>query len=314
MKKLLSRKLQLDYQEFNESQYIQAACELTVMSKFVEDESVKFSYENEVTHPKNVDFSIIKDNVKYNVEVKCPSYKPKNISSNSEVTVTFTNRVPSLSDKNETLKDIQCRLEKHGTEVIEGKNLDNTLKDFLESTQAKVKGSTLQDVNILVVCCNDEIDMNIWRGYLFGFSGFFTEHSFVSHGEFNRVDYVLLTNIYNRHYKYYYGKLVSDHWSLLSSFNLLYPNKYSTRNQDVNGQHDLENMNKVFPNHNIKFEAYMKDNDTPKNESFDLKEQSMGIAWYTDRFKKTGPYYFSSINNPNKSMHLTQKASLRSAF
>lgn len=291
---LVEKKLQVGLQNFDEPQYVQAACELTVMSEFVGRDDIEFRYENKVTPPKDVDFTLVIDEFNYNVEVKCPVYNSENIHDD-KVSLIFTNRTPSPRIRDEILKNIRSKLEKHGKEVGEGKNHDNKLKDFLESTHEKVKSSPLSDVNILVVCCDNALDMQVWRGYLFGYSGFFTKDSFIDHSKFNRVDYVLLTNIYNRHKNFHEDSVISNHWKLSSSFNLLYPNRYSLRNVDVNGPSDLDKMNKIFPNHNRKFEVYLSDKiDLPEGEDYVTKEMYLGITWYTDKFKENGIFYFSS--------------------
>ena len=64
---LIEKKLQISSIIFNEPQYIQTACELTVMSGFLENSN--FVYEDKVTPPKDVDFSIAVDGKKYNIEV-----------------------------------------------------------------------------------------------------------------------------------------------------------------------------------------------------------------------------------------------------
>lgn len=314
---LVRNKLQMESVKFDEASFLQSACELTVMSEFLCRQDTEFVYEKKVTSPKDVDFSIRRNGICCNVEVKCPSYTTFEKEENS-VQIIFTNRAPSikyskeeiLSDtsfrlrklaekdayinKNKILSDIESCLSPHGKTIKECKNLDNTLKDFLLSSQAKVAGSAESDVNVLAIGCNDEIDMQMWRSYLFGNGGFFTDEStLLAHTYFDRVDYVLLTNIYNRHHRYYNDNRISDHWRLDHSFNLLYPNKYSKRNKFINGDKDIFLMNELFPNHNIKFEEYMSNRiDLPEGESYLIKEQSLGIAWYADKFKSKGIFYF----------------------
>ena len=67
--------------------------------------------------------------------------------------------------------------------------LDHNLKDFLLSTQHKVINASDNDINILIVACDSAVDMQVWRGYLFGASGLFTDGGFIPHSEFDRVDY-----------------------------------------------------------------------------------------------------------------------------
>ena len=290
---LVEKKLQLKASSFNEDGYIQTACELTVMNDFIDNEKFKFLYENKVTPPKDVDFTLQFEGINYNVEIKCPSFKEV-FKSINDISLTFTNRAPTIDSKNKVFDDIKSRLEQHGKKTIEEKNLDNTLKSFLESAQEKVLSSSQKDVNILVVCCDDAESMHIWRGYLFGWQGFFTDNSYIDHSSFDRVDYVLLTNIYHRHHQFFEKNLISKHWSLSTSFNLLYPNKYSRRNQTVVGDLDLEKMNNIFNNHNYDFESYLRDkNDLPKDEVYEIKEMILGVAWYADKFKEKGLYYFN---------------------
>ena len=294
LKKVIRKKLQIDNHDFNEEQFLQSVCELTVMSDYMSRPECHFVYEPQISPPKDVDFSVTVNRVRYNVEVKCPSYKeiPK---KDGEVVVSFANRAPTIEQKKAIFSDIAKSLGDHAISVVEGKNLDNTLKDFLYSTQEKVAKSSTRDVNLLVVCCKDEVDMQLWRGYLFGFNGYFTNASFIPHRNFNRVDYVLLTNIHNRHYRYFSGSRIDDRWRLAGSFNLLYPNKFSIRNMVAySGRKDIEEINKVFPNHNIEFEDYLKDKeDVPLNESQEAKTATLGVAFYAEKLKQKGFVFFS---------------------
>jgi hypothetical protein len=289
--RLIRDKLQVRAGAFNESQYIQAACELTAMSEFIDYPDAAFVYEDKITPPKDVDFSVTVKGKKYNLEVKCASYKDETRLPD-EVTLTFSNRMPI---REQALGEVGERLMSKGKIVKEGKNLDNVMKDFLESTQEKVKQCRTDDTNILIVCCHDEIDMQLWRGYLFGEGGFFTESSPIGHERFDHVDFVLFTNTYNRHFQYFNDPRVSNHWSLSSSFNLLYPNRFSKKSKSISvesGREKLSELNKIFPNHNIKFEDYLKNQeDVPSGEKKATKS-ILGVAWYADKFKANSVFYF----------------------
>ena len=295
LRDLINNKLQIELANFDEPQFIQVACELTVMNEFLGRDGVIFEYEKKVTPPKDVDLSISVDSTNYNIEVKCPSLKEGN-NNNDKVKLHFPNRASSLEEKIKLIQPIKNILEKNGESLSEVKSLDNTMKDFLKSTQSKVSNSPLLDVNILIIGCGDEINMHEWREYLVGYNGFLTEHSFIAHSEFDRVDYILLTNMHNRHYKYYEQTIIDRHWHLSSCFSLLYPNKFSLRNQNVIGSIDLKKMNSLFPNHNIEFEKYLSDEtDVPDGGSHEMKTSALGIAWFADKFKKDGIYYFKPI-------------------
>ena len=286
---LLNNKLQLSMTRFNESQYIQTACELTAMHEFISADGMGFFYEKKVTNPKDVDFSLVKEGVVLNVEVKCPSIINEEIKDN-EVTTSLMTRVPN----NELILSELSRRLKPSKKLIKNKKMkDNNLKDFLVSAQEKVIGAPEKDINVLIVCCDSALDMQAWREYLFGSSGLFTDNSFVPHEKFSRVDYVLLTNIYNRHYEYYNTPVLCDHWKLSSSFCLLYPNKFSSRNKKImDCKSDFEFISSIFNNESEDFEEYLQDpSDIPDGESMDMKK-ILGIAWYSDKYRDKGIYQF----------------------
>ena len=75
------------------------------------------------------------------------------------------------------------------------KRLDNTLKTFLQEAHAKFPTVELTDqLNVLVVCCDDEKDMGRWHDYLYQAQGLFTNDSFADPKTYDRVDVVVLTN------------------------------------------------------------------------------------------------------------------------
>lgn len=293
--KFLNQKLQFCTSEFNEAQYIQSACELTVMNHFSGDVSFSFEYEKKVCPPKDVDFAITQNAVIYNIEIKCASYQNKAIRDTNQIQFEFQNRMPNIKDKLALWNAIEELLASHGIDnIIENKNMDNNLKDFLENMQSKVLCAPENEVNVLVVCCDDETDIHTWRGYLCGHKGFFTgESNVLSPDKFNRVDYILLTNLFNRHNKFHADNTLSNHWCLSNSFCLLYPNHYSSRNKYLeNCSSDIEKISTIFPNLTKEFEEYLKDNDDlPGDVPPIFKQQLRGVAWFTD--KKPERRYFA---------------------
>ncbi|MDH2919562.1 MAG: hypothetical protein PXX73_10265 [Sideroxydans sp.] len=285
--KFLSEKLQFSTVKFDEAQYIQSACELSVMSHFSRDADFNFEYEKKVCPPKNVDFSITQNSVRYNVEIKCASYVGKVDANINQIVISFQNRVPNPNSKDSICKELKDRLSKNDSpEVVEQKNMDNNLKDFLVSMQNKVGCAPKNDVNVLVACCDDEIDMQTWRGYLWGAGGFFTKKPTVlQHDKFNNVDYILLTNLFNRHKHFHTDTAIKNHWELSSSFCLLYPNHFSSRNKCVeNGLDDVKQLSTIFPNLSVAFEEYFQDKcDLPTDENFEMKKLVMGVAWFVDK-------------------------------
>ncbi|HDZ9447662.1 hypothetical protein [Vibrio cholerae] len=292
---LLDKKLQLDTESFNEKQYIQAACELATMNEYIGRADIQFYYEKKITPPKDVDFALCYEGKNINVEVKCPSYVNKLDSSGEDVIITSLDRAPTKNDSDLINQDLQNRLAKSGVSSKVEKSMENNLWTFLTSTHEKVKDAKLQDVNVLVVCCDSALDMQAWRRYLLGFKGVFTEHSFVPHSEFDRVDYVLLTNLYNRHHRFYEADLINNHWALSSAFNLLYPNKFSKRNSTliINGKQDYLFLSQLFNNYSEEFEDYLRDNkDIPNDNEKHEAKQILGVAWFSDKYRDKGIYHF----------------------
>lgn len=293
-RELLDKKLQLESELFKESQFIQAACELAAMNEFIERNDVEFSYEKKVTPPKDVDFSLVYKSKTINVEVKCPSFEHKLDAENGEVLITSLDRAKTKNIHDAVVHSIQDKLHDSGVDSKVEKSMDNNLRTFLISAQDKLISSAIDDINILIVCCDSARDMQIWRNYLFGLSGVFTNDSFVPHNEFNRVDYILLTNLYNRHHRFYEQSIISEHWKLSSAFNFLYPNRSSNRNKLIaNGKNDFYFMSEIFTNFAEKFEEYLLDKDDLPNEkkSYEAKRFT-GVAWFSDKYREMGIYHF----------------------
>ncbi|OBT29239.1 hypothetical protein [Vibrio cyclitrophicus] len=289
---LLDKKLQLSANTFNEAQFIQTVCELASMNEFIANDAINFSYEKKVTPPKDVDFSIESEGRTFNVEVKCPSFTNK--AGKDHITLSSMDRTPDKKDTIEIINDLKSRLKSSKKDIHVQKSMDNNLKDFLLSTQHKVINASDNDINILIVACDSAVDMQVWRGYLFGASGLFTDGGFIPHSEFDRVDYVLLTNLYNRHHKFFEPSILSARWELSKSFCLLYPNKYSKRNKKViDGQADFKFVSSIFDNFSQKFEEYLKnESDMPNSdESFEMKK-FLGVAWFSDKYRDKGIYHF----------------------
>lgn len=265
------------------------------MGDYIVKPGFNFQYEKKVTPPKDVDFSLRYKEWNINIEVKCASYQSKSDPSNSEVKIGSAGRAPTKNDADAIFNELKERLARHEVTSSIAKSMDNNLLDFLISTQEKVESSRLVDINVLVVCCDSAIDMQLWRGYLFGEQGLFTENAFSSHDKYNRVDYVLLTNMFNRHYRYYETSKIDNHWSLSKSFNLLYPNRFSKRNMTIvyEGIKDFRLLSEVFHNYSEDFEEYLKDDtDVPANENPIVKKNILGVAWFSDKYRDKGIYHF----------------------
>lgn len=293
---LIQKKLQMTASEFDEAQYIQNACELSAIADYLNDKKYLVEYEKKITGKKDVDFSLKVEDRAFNVEVKCSSYNGRTTTpEEGQIQVQFLDRAPTKEMKKVILENISQQLNRHSLSISEEKNLDNVLKDFLKSTQGKVKDTLLSETNILLICCNDELDMQQWRHYLFGPSGFFTDKSLIHPSEYNRVDFILLTNLYNRHIRAYEGKIDGNSWSLADAFCLLYPNKFSLRNTKVDDYvAELSKIGEFFPNHSANFESYFANDEVPEGESVSMKRMCLAVGFFSDNLKKNGLSYFKN--------------------
>ena len=239
----IPKKLQVAKASINEAQYLQAACELTVCLYFAEKYGINFIYEDKVNPPKDVDCSFIDDNSKYNIEVKCADFSVvDNMKNDDCFKMSALGRMPEyrgiISDLQETFNDLGKQLKTY-------KHLDNRMKDFLISAHDKFSDKNYGDVvNVLLVCCDDAMDMTKWTSYLTGLQGLFTKDSFHSRELFNKVDVVILSNLYHRHAKYQEKENIVNNWDFASSFNILLcnPGRKSDKKRAI------EHLYEIIPN------------------------------------------------------------------
>jgi hypothetical protein len=64
--------------------------------------------------------------------------------------------------------------------------------------------------------------------------GYSRLHHSTSHKpqDYSKVDAVVLTNLYHRHYSYQSKTKIEDHWSLGNSFNLIFKNRSIQKEKD----------------------------------------------------------------------------------
>jgi len=293
--KIFNQKLQiLDNRKFNEGSFIQIACETTVCSYFLEKYSEGFFYECKTTtiSDKDVDCQFTDGKYTYNVEVKCPgldTYKEKfHENPKIEIGGRFSEEGKKLINTIEEALQDKLKANKSEWNYTKRKRLDNTLKTFLQEANSKFPSVEITDqVNILVVCCDDQKDMDRWIGYLYHSGGLFTEDSFVDVDTYNRVDIVILTNLFNRHYSFADKVIQGNSWDFSDAFNLCFCNPLKN------------NTYKAFPIRNFigKFNNY-----TTRLISFIDKEinsnpavEYFPVQHFTVEFEK-----YASVRSENK--------------
>lgn len=227
-KDLCFNKLGLKDNNVTEQPFIQAAVELTVCAHFARFFPEGFVYEEKVNPPKDVDCSFRVGDYKFNVEVKCANFEKKHAVDDGEgFKIGAHGRLTDFKDLSGNLTEAFASV---GSPLSEQRHMDNNLKDFLLSADGKFAAVTPdKELNVLVVACDDAMDMQKWYSYLYGSQGLFTPESFVDSSGYNKVDMVLLTNLYHRHKDPVLKDKLVGHWELNQAFSILCQNPKSLK-------------------------------------------------------------------------------------
>jgi hypothetical protein len=222
---------------------LEAICELTICSFFAKKYPCSFKYEDAVNPPKNVDCSFVENETKFNVEIKCPDYSKQHIKSNSPginiVALSRSNKKEIFSLERKISESLPSA--KYGSSVQLPN--DNKMKDYLLLANSKFIKSDV-NLNVLIVCCDNPIDVQRWFFYLHGHQGLFTNSSFHPQIEYNLVDAVVLTNTYHRHYQYWSKYHLTNNWDFGSAFNLVTSNPFRLSNKE----NEINLLSKIVPN------------------------------------------------------------------
>jgi len=225
-RRALEADLQLSGNALDEPKYLQAACETSIASTLARLFPESFVYEDEINPPKNVDCAFSLDGFKFNVEIKCPDYSKKHDTDekNAYQAGAF-GRIDDYSWVVEKLQKEVFYVADPDKPLIKQQHMDNKLKDFLLSAHGKFSNNPNEkELNVLVVCCSDRTDMQKWFFYMYGLQGLLTDNSYHPSIEYNKVDVVVLTNIYHRHQDYKNKDKLSENWDWERSFNLIFSN------------------------------------------------------------------------------------------
>ena len=227
-KDLYLKKLSLETTPASEQAYIQSAVELTVCAHFARFYPDGFMYEEKTNYPKDVDCSVRVGNFKYNIEVKCADFvKKETVDKADGFKIGALGR---LDDYAELVEQLQELFSSDGHALYEQRHMDNNLKSFLVSAHDKFPPVTPDnELNVLVVGCDDAMDMQKWHSYLYGVQGLFTKDSYADRAAYARVDMVLLTNLYHRHKDPASKPKITGHWRLSEAFCILCANPFSPK-------------------------------------------------------------------------------------
>ena len=278
--------LQLIGSEFDEPKYLQAACETAITSTLCRMFPDTFVYERKINPPKDVDCSFEKDGFQFNFEIKCPDYsKQHNIDQMHAFKIGAFGRMHDYQAFAEKLRHEIFNPEKNSKAdpnkpLVFQQHMDNKLKDYLLSAQGKFSDNCSEhELNVLVVCCSDHMGMQEWFHYMFGSQGLLTDGSYYPPESYDKVDSVILTNIYHRHDNYMQKNKLSDHWDWTKSFNLIFENPLRNKAK----RDALRKLASLVPNHNREV------------TSFDIKnglEPMRIVHFIVEELLAKGLYYF----------------------
>jgi len=287
---LLKKKLQIYTNNFNEAQYLQSACELSVSYFIARKFPCTFKYELEVNPPKDVDCVFYDDGFQFNLEVKCADFTAnENKKNQAGLHIITLGRYSDIDNLQNCLSSIALGSEFKSISRLP--NLDNKLKDFLVSSHEKFQSNVnVNELNVLIVCCDNAEDMQRWYSYLFCNQGLFTENSFVSPSDYNNVDVIILSNIYHRHKNYQTKDKIKNHWKFENSFNIFLQNPYSL----IQKNDAIKKLLSVIPNYNNELSNY----NVPCHESEYGKHDAIKISYFIyEQLTEKGIYFFQPDNS-----------------
>lgn len=257
LKNWLQNKMMLNALPFNVKQFVQFACEATIVKFFADRYKTNLAIEKKVNPANNMDVDLVfsENGFTFNIEIKCSDFNAKEaIDTSNTLKIQPVGRLEgfgdTLAELQELLKPVAEKLNLDA--VVATKNMDNSLKDFLLSANKKFNpAASDKELNILSVSCNDAEDMQLWYYYMFKDQGLFTPSSFHPVSEFENVDVVILNNLYFKHYEYFNKKLLNS-WDFGNCFNLIFINPFAKQKKDA----AVAELLNICPNQNTGFRLW----------------------------------------------------------
>ncbi len=211
--------------KYDRQRYLQTVSEINVLYYILRIYNNQFKYEPKYNNGYNPECSFEFGGKIINLEVKCPNME-KRIEEEQRDTVKIfsAERIPEhQAIINELTNIIEPNLKNNGFSGIgEIHRMDNKLKDFLISAQAKFPISEDSNFNILAISLDIISDLDEWYSYIFGDNGVFTDKTFIKE-KYANVDAILLTTPICEHTRWScYNEI--NVWRLEETVNLLFLN------------------------------------------------------------------------------------------
>jgi len=296
MEAVLTEKLQLGRQTFDEPQYLQGATELTVIAKFHSVSHDHFGYEEAVEQGKKKQPECIlkADGFTLNVEAKCPDLSNTRIplikqNGTESVVLNSFGRIPDYPSYSKKLAE---DLVKSNPElsVDQKKNKDNTLKDFLYSAHDKfVDNRDESELNILVVSLDDIHNLSGWYGHLVAYGGVFTKKPlFVDPHKFSRVDVIVYTNLQYRYKNHV--KIENSPWNFDDAFCMFSASPYRKANKEA----PIRFLSGILKNNTEDLLKYKKSKEykTKCGPMYEEDPNALLLPFYKLEIEKKGLYYW----------------------
>lgn len=292
----LAEKMLIKQQAFLPKTFIQYAVETATVRYFAEkhNENLKVEAKINPNNDKDVDVQFTDKSYLYNIEVKCSDFVAKEaVDSQDAFKYETVGRIPDRQETKEVIsKALDEGMEKKGEQTkphLDAKNMDNNLKSFLELAHEKFNPTPNEnEVNILLVGCDDERDIQKWHYYLFADQGLFTSESYADRTKYKNVDLVILTNQYFKQNEYY-SKKVKNSWTVENSFNLVFSNPF----RQLQKEKTIKNFLDIFPHYTWDLGSYSVPGDAPS-----YVKDSVRISWFVkDNLEKTKGIYLFNEND-----------------
>jgi hypothetical protein len=294
----LKEKMLLKQQKFEEKRFVQNAVETAACRFFAERYPNTFKAEAKVnpSSEKNVDCRFSNVGFDFNVEVKCADFVQKEkVDAKSGYKYSTLGR---LSDRGaDAKKAISLALDevnaKKGDTIMghhDIRKMDNNLKDFLLLTQGKLNPvSSLNEYNVLLIGCDNAEDFQEWFNYMFAEQGLFTGYSFEPPKNYDLVDAVVMTNLYDKHNRFF-EKEENYYWTLEGGLNMLFMNQFAR----LEKKEAFNYFGSILPHHTDEFANYDVPGEAPEEVKF--------AVWVSNFIKdyleeKRGLHYFSVKKN-----------------
>lgn len=264
---------------FAEKTFIQYAVETAVVRFFGDLFPVDFKIEAKINSEsdKDVDCQFKHGEFVYNIEVKCSDFVSKEkVDLRDGYKYETIGRLPDKGQEaiqavSSALDESHIKKGEQKKEHIESKKMDNNLKDFLVLAHNKFNRTPNEnEINVLMIGCDNERDIQNWIYYLHAEQGLFTTNSFAPRENYNNVDLVVLTNQYFKHNKFF-NKSVRNCWTLDEGFNLIFVNP----NRQLVKEKGIKNFLDILPNYTEALGRYVVPGDAP-----DFVKDSVRVSWF----------------------------------